>query len=1276
MKTQADGEVLIEGELAPGGVIVYYADGDEEIIYVNQYVIDLFECDSFDDFMQFTGGTFTGFVQSNDIDSAESSIWGQVAGRDGYDHIFYQITTKTGRTVNIDDYGRLITSEDKRPLFYVFVAEIDQGSSIDWLTGLATLERFTYVASLELAAREDANERMAVVSFDIMGMRAYNAVYGRASGDTLLRGFADVLRNQFGTESCCRSEGDSFFALVSYEDTAKRVHDVFSEFESSGVESVPPVAAGATIIVDETDVASAIDRANVALNADTHTWESHLTWFTDRMRSDELLRVHILDHLELAMRESWIRPYYQGIVRSASGSLCGMEALARWEDPTYGVILPELFISVLEEAGQLAKFDMYMVERVIDDLTRHISLGAPVVPVSINVSLSEIDDTDVAHEVIRRMDNAHLAHDLLRVEFTESAATKHPLLLRDQIESLHAAEVEVWMDDFGSGYSSLSLIGEFDFDLIKLDESFLTKGRLSRSEVIVDGVIRAAKRMGVRILAEGVEKREDAESLASMGCDMMQGFFFSKPRPADAASSDMMSGAIKLLEPREEAAYWNAVSSVSLADLASNGEGKGVSETDASTFPVGVLEQRDGAWRMLRLNDTLEELLVSEDVYPSGLSPLEKGGVSVVFDDVFESAVRRCDESRTWERISGRIERGSGFQFYVCPLASCKHARAYVVTSTPTMLGSALGTYGDVPVAYAVLRVIKNEDGDGAADVEFVFANDLYHTWVGLDLADLTGKSLLEVTGAAGLRWLPLCYAAAFEGKGVHDIYYSQDAGHWLSYNIMQSPIPEHCVFAFTLVDAEQDERAQIIAARDTSESIIDITDALNDELGYEAAMQSLLEQISKVIHPDRLYIFERGPETTTNTFEWCAPGVEPMIETLRDVDNEEFATWDELLARDSVVIIPDVRALLHVDQRMYNQLSRQGISRMLAVPFYESGELLGYLGADNYALEERLDTRKVLETVSSFVSSRIANRRLMSELELMGTHDALTGLLNRRGIDDELERHLGEEGLDKPFVMVLIDVDDFKTINDLYGHDVGDEALRMIAREITRVFPDDAIIGRNGGDEMLVVLFGEEAMQVDSILSGLTHSELQFSRDERNYQVTLSCGYAWCPAGVTDLKQVYTKADEALYAVKLAGKSGYRGWTPELKETPQRSILGFTTRDLANGMPLAMVAHKPDGELLFANEGLARLLEFGTLREALANIGESVWTFVHPEDAHALRELMQNATNSCVTGDEVSAQVRLITKTDRSIRVSYRARLIESEEADPVMYAYMVERE
>lgn len=1134
-------------ELAPGGIVVYYADGDEEILHVNKYVLDLFECETTNEFMELTGGTFRGFVYDSDVESTEDSIWGQVDKRNGLDHIYYRIKTKTGAIVSIDDYGRLVRRDGERPVFYVFVIEVDRDYAIDWLTGLPGMNRFLYVAGIESNAMIKRGLTPAFIVFDLMGMKTYNALNGRSEGDQLLKVFASILRRTFGSELCCRVGGDSFYTLSDLDGLDERVRQVFSEFSSGGADRSLPVMAGACKLGENDELTTVLDRAKSACDSDRTTWESHLTWYTDAMLEDSLMRAYVLEHVDEAIQKRWIRPYYQGLVRSASSAVCGREALARWIDPTHGFLSPAQFIPTLEEAGLLRKLDLHIVDCVLSDMQKKQEQGLPLVPVSVNISLKDLGHLNLADALAQKADAAQIPHDLLCVEFTESVASTDPEALSMQIGQLHAAGFPVWMDDFGSGFSSLNNLGIFDFDLIKLDMGFLYEKQHEKSRIIIDSVVRAAKRMGLKTLAEGVETQDQADILSSIGLDVLQGYHYFRPQPLEDIVVDGTRGEGRHLEPTDERDYWNAIGSVSLTDLAANGEGKGVSEVPVAELPTGVCELRDGRWWMLRMNESMSESLERLGMRPhtgKTFAPYD-APYNVDDNETFLSAIERCRQSGTWERISSTHLSDLGFQFYVSQLAVCERAEAFLLTSGPSLLGAALGTYGDVPVGYAVLRVIPNAAGDNAEDAEYVYANDSYRKYGNFGTTDLTSKTIVHDSSIGGKWLLPYCHRAAMLGEHVHDIVYSERLGHWLSFNVAPSAVPNCCIFAFTFADAEQRERAEMTVGADTSDLIIATADALNTELAYDQAMNGLLVAMSRIVHPDRLYIYERDEHTTSNTFEWCAQGFEPKMVGVQNVPNERFSKWEELLSQESVVAIPDVEALKDTDRSMYDYLKRQGIDRILAVPLFSDKELIGYLGANNYRLEERLDTHRLLSTIASFVSARIMHQRMMRELERVRTHDSLTGILNRHGIDEAVAVRLQEQ-IDVPFALALVRVDDFRALNKQYGHAVGDEALRVVARKLEGLFPESAIIGRNGSDEALVALFGEDVHGLDTIMQALTENDLEFELDGRRYALSLSAGYATCSNGDV-LRETYTHADEALRAATLAGGAGSRAWSPEL---------------------------------------------------------------------------------------------------------------------------------
>ena len=1134
-----ESRLRVDTETIPGGFICYFADGDEEIIHANGYVVSLFECDNAEEFLALTKGSFRHFVIEDDLTAVENSIWGQVGCRGDLDHVYYRIRTKSGRLVTVVDYGRLIEeSEYGRPIFEVFVARVAPESAVDWLTGLSGMDRFHALARMGASLLAGAGQRPVAMAFDVMGMKGFNTRYGRKEGDRLLCAFADALRAELGGEACSRVGEDHFYAFAAEDGVEKKVEGIFSRFALADFERVPPVRAGLYLCDEQDDIVEVgFDRARTACDLDRRTWRSHLAWFTDEMRAEAQLRSHVLECLDQAIDEGWIRPYYQPVMRSTTCNVCEEEALARWVDPQYGVLPPDRFIPVLEDASLLHRLDLHIIDCVLEDLGKKRDMGVPIVPVSVNISYRDLSQYEIAREIASRADALGVPHELIHVEFTESAIHSDPELFMTQVRYLHDAGFEVWMDDFGSGYSSLNVLQRYEFDVLKLDMEFLrgTARDWEKARAIVAGIVRTAKRLGVRSLAEGVETEEQAAFLEGIGCDMLQGYLFSSPQPLDVIAQRWFNGTGLPREARGEEPYWNAVSRISLTDFSEYDDGQGIEGISISEFPAGVFERRDGKWRVLRDNRSLGEFLERMSIVRKGHSGLQINEVQQEMDIEFHMACARSEKSDAWELIAGRLEYGSGFQFYVKSLSVSKDASAYTVVGVPTMLGTALGSYGDVPVGYAVFRVILNDAGDEVVDTIYVYANELYCAWAGYGDVDPTGRSFLETAPNASEMWLPYCYRAAVLGEEVHDTVYSPEINHWLNFHLAPSPVKGCCVYAFSIADAEHHEREEMRVGLDTSDLIIRIANALNGELSYDAAMNRLLETMSEVIHPDRLYVFEYGEKSVDNTFEWCAEGIEPQIDMLQDLDFSEFATWEKLLARDPVVVIPDIEEFKESDPQMYWQLSRQGITHLLAVPFYDGDELLGYLGADNYMLEEGVDSVRVLRSVASFVGSRIVNRRLMETIERIATHDRLTGLLNHNGVDIAIAACLSARG-GVPYSLALIAIDGFKDANKTYGRDLGDAALNKIARQLEHVFPAGSVIGRNAVDEFVAVLFGDDARQMGSCLEGLTRAGIVCQHEGTSHAFTLSAGYSCYPEQAKDLHDAYSNADAALRAARGSG--------------------------------------------------------------------------------------------------------------------------------------------
>ena len=985
---------------------------------------------------------------------------------------------------------------------------------------------------------------------------------------------------------------------------------------------------------------------------------------------------YVLEHVDEAIAEGWIRPYYQAIVRSATGYLCGEEAFARWVDPVHGMLMPEQFMPALEKARQMHKVDLYMVERVLADLKTKRNKGVVVVPVTMNFSIAGLEQVDLAAELSKRVDAAGESHDILRAEFASSALTYDSDLFFRQANALHDAGFKVCLEGFGTGYASIDTLQKFDFDLLELDMCALGDVHSSRTRDILAGIVHIAKMLGVATLAVGIDSLEKALFLENIGCDMLQGYYFATPRSVDAVSRRVLSGGGLVRESVEEFSYWNDIGAVDLADPVSNVDGRSVDGTPLRELPASIMELRDGAWWLVRANTPYREFLDRYGSLPLSRSPLKAHVIEARVDDEFIEAAKRSRVSNTWERIAGPKEYGTGLQFYTRPAASSPNADAYVIATVPNMLGTALGSYGDVPVAYAVLRVEVDAAAGCATDAEYVFANSMYCSLCNYSHNDITGRSFCALSADGGEMWLPYFYRAAVLKEEVRDVVFSQMLGHWLSFNMAPSPIEGCLVFGFTIADAEHREREEFIVGRDTSNLIIEIAKAFNEADTYDEGMNEVLSMMSRTVHPERLYIFERDAWSTTATFEWCAEGVDPRLDMLRDMDNSGFATWESMSEGGAIVVMSDIEKLKTVDPELYERFSRVGISRILAAPLFNDQKLIGFLVADNYVLEEGYDTQRLLETVATFISARIVNQRLVEELERAGTHDALTGLLNRRGFDKAIGSLMGSAP-DERYALALIDIDDFKTVNDLHGHDVGDSALRALARSVKRALPQTAVVGRNGGDEFVALLFGTDTLLAEDSFAKLEQMDLGCTHDEKWYPLSISIGYVEYPDQAKDLNAAYAKADAALYAVKLAGKGNYRRYSPELK-IQYRSQLGFTPRDIAENAPGAILVHRAgeNAEILFANDELIEMFECDDLSDFMEYTGGTFANIVHPDDRVRVYDELKSQVALDEVGSKNFADYRILTKRGNVRHVADNGRLVDVGEVGKVFYVIIIDND
>ncbi len=387
------------------------------------------------------------------------------------------------------------------------------------------------------------DKKFILMRWDIDNFKVFNDWFGIETGDLYLKKIGDFFREYEKKNSAlkiyARYDADHFVCCQEAEGfdpetITEMINDYITHLALVDFEYTPRM--GLYLITNSSlDVTLMCDRALLALRSIKDSYGKRFAWFDDSMRETLMEQQQIVNEMEFALREGQFITYFQPQYNYASGNIIGAEALVRWEHPRKGTILPNKFIPLFERNGFISKLDEYLWEQVCILLQKWKKTGMPLVPISVNVSRRDVYNPHLVGTILALLQEYDLNPDLLHLEITESAYTQNAEQLVNTVNLLRRHGLEVHMDDFGSGYSSLNMLQNVPVDILKLDMRFLGGNfKTERNGNILNAVTRMAAALGLPVLAEGVETEEQAEFLRSIGCLLMQGYLFSVPIPVDS----------------------------------------------------------------------------------------------------------------------------------------------------------------------------------------------------------------------------------------------------------------------------------------------------------------------------------------------------------------------------------------------------------------------------------------------------------------------------------------------------------------------------------------------------------------------------------------------------------------------------------------------------------------------------------------------------------------------------------------------------------------------
>lgn len=414
-------------------------------------------------------------------------------------------------------------------------AHLSEISVKDELTGIHNMLYFRSEAEKLMSYVTTDRTRVVYLFLDIENFKSYNEQYGFHKGNELLVKFAQSLEQAFRGSVVARYSDDHFVVLTANEGVEQTVKALSEEIRVYQGEVRLSLKCGAYLPAgDEADPSLACDRARFACNSIKKHYDRSFRYYDKSLEDQFQLKQYIVNNIDTAIANGYIKVYYQPVIDTTNGCICGLEALARWQDPDYGLLPPGAFIGILEEYRQIYKLDRCIVEQVCRDYRESVDSGEPFVPVSLNFSRLDFEMCDMIAHLNEQAEKFGVPREFLDVEITESALSDRADLLVTTIQNLRTTGYHVWLDDFGSGYSSLNVLKDYQFDVLKIDMKFLTGfGTNGKTTTIINNIITLTQQLDMLSLTEGVETQEQYDFLRSIGCNRAQGYLFSKPVPLD-----------------------------------------------------------------------------------------------------------------------------------------------------------------------------------------------------------------------------------------------------------------------------------------------------------------------------------------------------------------------------------------------------------------------------------------------------------------------------------------------------------------------------------------------------------------------------------------------------------------------------------------------------------------------------------------------------------------------------------------------------------------------
>ena len=1058
----------------PGGVCLVSRDSEERILAVNPEVLRIFECTSEQQFMDLTHGYFRNLVAAEEFRSV-ADLYQRREQKADYSFWGFSSRTRAGHFIRIEGIFGPSVDEKRGPLWVVGLVKSTvrhDALETDGATGLLGPHAFyrNVKAFLEQEKAEGTLGQRVPVFINLVHFSSFNSSYGLEAGDTLLYQMGQVIRSCFPDAPATHVGADNFLALPDRRGISARMDRVVAEINDLIHDRVIRCKAGVVLFDEDHEPPESLktlkcrdifDMAKMA--ADSIREDGNRSWavYNPSMGRDMVNTAFVLRNFENAMEKGHIHVYYQPITRALTGKVCSVEALARWEDPEKGMIFPGNFIPVLEKMKLIHLLDRYVIESTARIYHRLKKAGYPIIPVSVNLSRVDFDTLkpfDFMEEIIYRY---QVPRQFFHIEVTESAMTRDTGVLKKELFRFKKAGYQLWLDDFGSGYSTLNVLKEFPFDLLKIDMAFLRNFN-EESRKIIRSIILMAKNLSIHTLAEGAETKEQVDFLRESGCEDIQGYFYGKPMSIEEFEEKLGEGVYTAERPLEKV----VMDRIGLVNVL----------TDK---PVGLFLNRKDRFVLLLKNDALKQ--VGDAVY---------GGGNIYFEG---NEVLHSNPLYPWMQALIEGSRASGQEQSVVAMRN----GFMLKNSIHTLAGNDTLSGGTVSI---INMSVKNENGP-IKTLDTLYRNmmrifDALYYYQGdkntVDVILSTVPAMKPGSVLTGAQWLQLSESYVHPDDRKQFMQFIQpeniqkvaaDSIHRLSsahFRIKDSHGRYRWKEVIAMVMGQAEENHILLGAKETALTPLAPKERAEFLRLYASSLPGARNKETK---EEKEWNFVHALQKKSEfKFFW------------KDRNRRFLGASDAFLRyygfSDETVILgkTDEDMGWHLGDSTYKaeeekvlqkgQISYNARGKCIAkgklhsiratkVPVYDGNEIIGLLGWF-------VDLDSEAETKERDSAYRLT--------------DDESGVLSYRGIVIEEEHYADAfQNAGMMYECILLDIPTIEDFGKSYGMDGRKKLVRRIAEEIRNCFGTRAVIGRMGVNRFIILQNREEEGMIEKELDALS---------------------------------------------------------------------------------------------------------------------------------------------------------------------------------------------